>query len=122
VYYCQDCEKEFKLPKIIKEDHGQPEHNEVFRVCPLCFSRNIIKRPPRFCKYCGARLYTEGDYCNKRCERLAHEVWERERKRKRDWLASPLYSAIKEVEEYNKTHGTALSYGQYFGVIKNEHK
>lgn len=122
MYYCKDCKKEFKIPKVINETHFMPSGEEVYRVCPICLSKNVIKKPPRFCKYCGARLYVKGDYCNKTCERRAKEVWERERRRKRDWLASALYSAIKEVENYNKEHGTNLSYGQYFGVVKNECK
>lgn len=31
-----------------------------------------------------------------------------------------VYQIIKELEKYNKEHGTTLTYGQYVGVVDNQ--
>lgn len=119
MYYCKECEKEFKMPKVFFENHDCPyPHGEKSSLCPICLGENIIKREPRYCKCCGARLYKEGDYCNKTCKKRGEILWEMERQRKRDWQSSPLYNALKEVEDYNLQNNKNLSYGQYFAMVK----
>ena len=119
MYICRDCEKEFRKYKVIIETHNMTSSPyEEFHVCPICFSTNIKKKEANHCKCCGARMYKEGDYCNSTCRRRGELLWEMERQKKQAWLKSPLYLALKEVEEYNSEHGTNLSYGQYFSGVR----
>ncbi len=119
MYCCQDCGKIFRKYKVITEKHNLTAMPyEEINVCPFCFSTNITKKQVNYCKCCGARMYKEGDYCNNTCRRRGEMLWEKERRKKQAWLEHPLYAALKEVEQYNKEHGTNLSYGQYFAQKK----
>ena len=118
MYYCTDCNKRFFDPKIVFERHGAvcpPYEKHV--MCPYCESGNIVLLEVRHCRFCGAKLpyNAAGDYCDAACEKRGKRLWELEAKRRKERVLSPVYAAVRAVEEYNKTHGTHLSYGGYFG-------
>lgn len=119
MYYCTDCKKKFFDPKIYFERHGldSPPYEKIM-LCPYCESEDIAYIEARHCKCCGARLSydNKGDYCNKACETRGKRLFELEAKRRKLRLVSPLYAAVRAVEEYNKEHGTNLSYGTYYGT------
>ena len=45
-------------------------------------------------------------------------MWQREVKKRRNSLKSPLQMVVKECAEYNKAHGTKYSYGQYVALVR----
>lgn len=119
MYYCQDCEKQFKNKKIITETHGLAcEPYETLEVCPFCHGVNVKKLPVKYCMCCGARMTGTGDYCSAACRRRGEYLWAKQRSQKEKWDRHPLNLAIKEVEKYNKENGKNLSYGQYFAGVR----
>ena len=119
MYYCQDCEKEFRKLKVIIETHDLPSGPyEKYLVCPHCHSTNVKEKPAKYCGCCGARMSGDGDYCSAACKKRGEYLWAKERSQKERWEKHPLNLAIKEVERYNKEHGTNLSYGQYFAKVR----
>ncbi|MBQ0084055.1 MAG: hypothetical protein KBS52_04745 [Clostridiales bacterium] len=117
MYYCQDCKRKFNSPKKITETHSLPcPPYEVFYVCPFCLGADFKKIEPRYCKCCGARVYKKGDYCSVSCKKQGEYLYEMQRKRRKELFESPLYRAVRQVEEYNRKNGTHLSYGQFFAM------
>lgn len=121
MYYCQDCEKKFNYLKREEEKHGlsSPPY-EVFYVCPYCGGSRIQKIEPRYCKCCGARMYGSGDYCSASCKKRGEYMWKMQRRRQQLLKESPLFAAVREVDEFNRNNGTHLSYGQYFALVSNK--
>lgn len=121
MYCCTDCKKEFEYVEIVFETHGldTPPY-ERLRRCPFCHSVNIEECESRHCKFCGSRLKDNTDYCSARCKKAGEIYYAAQQKRKREFLNSPVADAVREVEEYNKTHGTKYSYGQYFAKKESD--
>ena len=117
MYCCTDCKKEFEYVEIVFETHGMetPPFERIKR-CPFCHSTDILERESRHCKFCGSRLKENGEYCSSRCKKAGEIYYAAQQKRKTEFLGSPVAQAIREVEEYNKIHGTKYSYGQYFAL------
>ncbi|MCQ2478074.1 MAG: hypothetical protein MJ091_02490 [Clostridia bacterium] len=70
------------------------------------------------CRCCGARLKDgKTEYCNERCRRRGQRLWRLEQIRRRKWLSDPIGHTVRNVEEYNKSHGTNLSYGQFVAQV-----
>ncbi len=67
-------------------------------------------------------MYKKGDYCSSSCKKRGEYLFETEKIRKKELFESPLYKAVREIEKYNKTHGTHLSYGQYFARKQAENE
>lgn len=82
--------------------------------CPECKSDRVGLYEGKFCACCGIRIEEWQEYCSPDCERLAKILKEREEKRKKLVRSFELSLAVREVEDYNRTHGTRLSYGEYF--------
>ena len=120
MYYCLDCNKKFEKPLIINESHGLSSPPfEKFSVCPFCKSTDFKEISASYCRCCGARISkTENDFCSDSCKVQYERLKKAEYKRKKQLFESPLYSLLREVEEYNKLHKTSFSYGQYVAIIK----
>ena len=73
------------------------------------------------CRYCGARL-KEGrtEYCNDLCRRAGQYLWQKQQRRRRKWLNSPLSHIVARVEEYNRANKTTYSYGYFVAYIVPE--
>lgn len=66
------------------------------------------------CKRCNAKFSTHSvskRLCH-RCGNTPEDIAWRAAERKKK-MASPLERLLQEIAEYNQTHGTSLSYGQY---------
>lgn len=122
MYYCKDCGCEFEKAEILAQTHGlsRPPY-EKHAACPCCGSGNFHEKAARHCRCCGARL-PEGahDYCNAECKARGKKLWEKERYRRHLSRIDPISVIIREADEYNKTHGTEYSYGQYVAFIRPE--
>ena len=117
MYRCLDCKGEFCFVKIDVERHGLDTPPFARRsLCPYCESDNIIYDTEPHCRYCGSRLREKKDYCSADCRRRDYICRQMDEKRRKYLADSPLTAAIKEVESYNKEHGTRLTYGQYFAL------
>lgn len=89
--------------------------------CPFCESEDIRLANFTHCRCCGAKLQNnEQEYCSKDCEKKGKILWEKERRRKKLSLISPLNLTLKEIADYNKKHNTKYSYGQYIALKKEK--
>lgn len=105
MYFCENCGSSF----------------EKNITCPFCNSNDIRVADFTHCRCCGARLIEgQKEYCSDECKKKGKILWERERRRKRLSLISPLNLVLKEIAEYNKQHNTKLSYGEYVALIKEK--
>ena len=120
---CSDCGSQFEKPEIYLETHGfnAPPFEER-RCCPFCKSANIHEKALTHCRCCGAKLPEGREYCSESCRRRGEAMWRAERLRRRLAKANPISRIIKETEEYNKTHGTDYSYGEYVAYILPKNK
>lgn len=120
MYHCKECGKKFERPKIVKETHnlnGPPF--EKFALCPFCNSTNFNEIIIKHCHCCGARLKPHQiEFCSDECKITAEKLRLEEYKRLKKLNENPLVIMIKEVDEYNATHNTKFSYGQYVTLIK----
>lgn len=124
MYTCKNCGCEFENAKIVYQSHGllNPPYEEIF-VCPDCESTNFENKKVTHCRCCGAKLLNnEKKYCSDKCEKLGIALRQKEQKRKKEYLESPICRLVKEVENYNKTHRTNYSYGQYVALVKPKGK
>ena len=124
MYYCQDCGVEFEMPLIVTETHSltTPPYEKLY-VCPSCKGMSYREKLSTHCRCCGAKLLnTNSDYCNDECKKRGKAMWEAERKRRRLTFTNPIAIIIRETEEYNRSHGTNYSYGQYVAFIRPEVK
>ncbi len=105
MYFCESCGSFFEEKKV----------------CPFCESKRVRIADFTHCRCCGAKLVQgQREYCSDNCKKKGEFLWERERRRRRLSLISPLNLVLKEIAEYNKKHNTKLSYGQYVSLIKEK--
>lgn len=122
MYYCQDCKKEFEYVEVVFERHNLDSPPfERLKLCPFCHSENFKELSGTHCKYCGSKLSAKGDYCSSYCRHQGERLWEKEREEKLARKKSLLELTLKEIESYNKSHNTNLSYGEYI-ALKKENK
>ena len=121
--YCYECGSNFETPKKIYEKHClDTQPYEVLLVCPFCKSSHISEENTSHCRCCGSKLpLGRREYCSKECEEKGKTMWEKQRRKKKKALLNPLNLTVKELENYNKTQGTNLSYGEYVS-LKNQKK
>lgn len=87
-----------------------------------------MKKEIRNCLVCGNEFETRTEdqlYCSKECKQMADEERRRLRNIQRRRSPSRLDAFMKQVDEYNRKHGTHLSYGKYrekFGYHELEGK
>lgn len=115
MYHCTDCGAKFLYAEVVYETLGldTPPYKRILR-CPACHSDEIEEKEEYHCNFCGAKLREKGKYCSDRCREAGERYYAAEAKNREIFSSSPLAAAVREVDEYNKTHGTKYSYGQYF--------
>lgn len=116
MFYCNNCGSVFENTKIedIKNEKGLPN-------CPHCESSDIKLVNFTHCRCCGAKLQSgQLLYCSCDCKKKGELLWEKERRRKKLQLLSPLSIVIRELAEYNKEHNTNYTYGQYVAIITGQ--
>ena len=124
MYICENCKKTFSSPAKITEKHGlsAPPY-EILCICPYCKSENYRNIKTRYCRYCSAkRRDTQSNYCSDSCKNRGEEIWGNQKTYTERLLSSPIYKATRMVTRYNKTHGTNLSYGQFFAIYSDKEK
>ena len=121
MYYCRDCGCRFLQPERYYETHGlgAPPYEKVY-YCPNCKSTDFCEEEKHYCRACGARIKNGGEYCSSLCRRRGDEMRKRERLRRIADEKNPLLLIVRETEEYNKQHGTTLSYGEYTALVMPE--
>ena len=70
----------------------------------------------KYCKFCGAEIITESPH--KKICKFCEEYNKLSNIEKRQRIYEPLWNITAEIEQYNKTHGTVLSYGKYVALLK----
>lgn len=118
MYICTDCGRKFEKLDVIFERHyiDFPPFEGV-AVCPFCKSTNVKEEKIKRCHYCGIRLVDKQDFCSKECREMGTHLWQIEQRRRRKNTTHPLNIMIREVEQYNREHGTCYTYGQYISRI-----
>lgn len=118
MYRCHECKNEFSTPETATETHGlQFPPYETYSLCPICKSTDI-EEITYFCKCCGARLKENTEYCSEHCRARGEAMLKREQKNKEFLENSPILKTVRAADEYNRTHGTNLTYGQYAAFIE----
>lgn len=120
MYCCLDCNRKFEKPLKVNERHGLScPPFESFSVCPFCRSTDFKEVIASHCRCCGARILDDKNgFCSNACKVQYERLKKAEYKCKKQAFESPLYSLLREVEEYNKLHKTSFSYGQYVAIVK----
>lgn len=119
MYYCQDCKKEFEFVEVVFQRHGLDNPPfERLKLCPFCHSDNFKELTGTHCRYCGSKLSIKGDYCSIYCRKIGEKLWEKETNEKFERKKSLLQLTLQEIDSYNKSHKTRLSYGQYIELKK----
>ena len=115
MYRCTDCGSKFEYAEIVCEKLGlkEPPYKRIRR-CPFCHSGELEEFEANHCHYCGVKLDTQDKYCSQRCKKAGELAFAAEAQRRGEFLSSAVASAVREVTQYNKEHGTKYSYGQYF--------
>ncbi len=124
MYYCHECKTHFKEVAKIIEKHGlsSPPYETVC-VCPNCKGQNFEKEKSKYCRCCGAKLTSaQKEFCSSGCQNKGEKLFKKEKNHKQQQLESPIYSAVRQVDAYNKAHNTRLSYGRFFATAKNSQK
>ena len=119
MYYCNDCESEFKIYKTIYEKHNldEPPYEKSY-LCPFCGGNNIKEIEFTHCRCCGRRITkTDKKYCSDECERKGERLWKLQNKRIKLEKANPLNVILRELNDYNKVNNSNFSYGQYVALI-----
>lgn len=74
----------------------------------------VINTFKHICKVCGARFTStsrHSEYCSTECSEYGRE--QKRQSLRRSQSLEPLLKICREIDAYNKEHGTRLSYGQY---------
>lgn len=124
MYYCNNCKREFESFKKLTETHNldNPPFENTY-VCPFCESADVKETVITHCRYCGAKLRGEQKiYCSDDCKTKGMIIWKRQMSKQKHLIESPLYSIVRELDNYNKINNKKLSYGQYVAIVKGEKK
>ena len=74
----------------------------------------VVNTYKHVCSVCGVRFTStsrHSEYCSAECSEYGREQKRRAYRKSRS--LEPLLSICREIDAYNKEHGTRLSYGQY---------
>ncbi len=115
MYKCKKCDAVFNYCDIFMERfYPNVLPSAVRKHCPSCKSDRVTLYDGKYCACCGVAIDEWQEYCSAECEHTAKILREREEKRKRLVRSLEISVAVREVENYNREHGTRLSYGEYF--------
>lgn len=121
MYICLECGYEFKKAKKLTENHSldNPPYEKIY-VCPVCNSGDIEEKKTAHCHCCGAKILKSKypDYCCEACKIKGEKLKQKETEYKERLMGSPIYTLVRELEEYNNRHKTKYSYGQYIALVK----
>lgn len=134
---CKICGKAFESKRgdavycspQCQYDGQKKRKNEYYR---RKYGQDQQAPPPRFCDICGVEIPKDSPrkkYCSEECAykgmlkrsekcnqiKRAEEAKAKTNKRK---TIPPLDKILKDLNQYNKKHGTHLSYGQYVQMIE----
>lgn len=117
MFECRKCGHEFRTARVDYTRHNldAPPYEATLR-CPECDSSELTYHPKKFCGFCGHEIPRNKKYCDEHCEKLGEWYRKREEEKKKKIYEFDVSKAIREVDEYNKTHSTDYSYGQYFAL------
>lgn len=118
MYYCTNCKKEFMFAKVYYERAGTGVTDyERFLLCPHCDSNEFYEKKGGYCRCCGIKIRLPSrEYCSESCRKNGERLWQRQKERQMGQFVDPLVLAVKEVDDYNKSKGCKLSYGQYYAL------
>ncbi len=119
MFICNACGTEFSEAKILIETHGltSPPFEKI-SVCPFCASSNFRETVFSHCRCCGARLReNEMGYCSDACKEKGEALRRKELKRLKERYNSPINEILRKRDEYNLSHNTRYSYGQFVAII-----
>lgn len=115
MYYCSDCRREFEFAKVYYEP--TPKGDRKLLLCPHCDSVDYEEKRGEYCSFCGRKVPYYGQrYCSDSCKNSGEKMFLRQKEMEEKRKTSPLYKAVKEVEDYNRINGCTLSYGQYYAL------
>ena len=119
MFVCKNCYTSFTTPKTEIERHGKTEPPyEEFHCCPRCESRNFYETAGGYCRCCGRKIARGKEYCNETCRKQGEALWAKQRAAREKQKNDPMQVLIRKTEEYNKKHGTRLSYGQFTAYLE----
>lgn len=123
--YCRDCRKNRKaeISKLLREEMKVKckliprigERPKTNLVCPICkIEFTPVNHTQRYCKDCRANRGKEI------AKYLADERYKRKYKeeKRRIFGQKSIFDICKDIDEYNRKHGTHLSYGKYVGMME----
>jgi len=119
MYYCPDCGLEFEKPLKTFCTHSftSPPYEKKY-CCPDCKGESFFEKNTTHCRCCGAKLRSGAiEFCSDSCRKKGEKLWKREIKRRKLNTENPINNIVRQLEIYNKTHGTDYSYGQYIAII-----
>ncbi|MBE6769798.1 MAG: hypothetical protein E7548_03480 [Ruminococcaceae bacterium] len=119
MFVCKNCYTSFVAPKTEIERHGKTEPPyEEFHCCPNCESRSFYETAGGYCRSCGRKIAAGKEYCNETCRKQGEALWAKQRAAREAQKNDPMQVLIRKTEEYNKKHGTRLSYGQFTAYLE----
>lgn len=124
MYTCLECGCEFDNPAKLTETHSlcNPPYEKIY-VCPSCKSTSFKEKTIKHCRCCGAKLILDNsDYCSDICKAKGEKLRLKEIEHKKLLSNSPIYSLVREVDDYNQKNNTKLSYGQFVAFVKSKKK
>ena len=89
------------------------------RICAICFGVFVIGNAnQRICDECKEyRPELVAEYKKER-DRLSHAARQEKRKAAKTKRTTPINKIVVDINEYNKRHGTLLSYGKYVALME----
>lgn len=91
----------------------------LLETCIKCYLHDI-NNARKICAECGKEFFSPNTvvkFCCKRCATLYNK---KSAKRKKQPKKQTLDEVLAELNEYNKTHGTHLTYGKYQEMLFKE--
>lgn len=119
MYRCKDCGFEFLYAEKLSEYHNLSSPPfESIKICPNCKGNNFYEIKIPHCRYCGKTLkHNENEYCTAECRRKGEIMWSQQAKRKNKYEQNSLVRITKELEKYNRKHGSLYTYGIYVAKV-----
>ena len=118
MFVCKNCGETFNIPKAVAERHNLSEAPfETLHFCPKCDSADLYETAGGYCRNCGRKIAKGKEYCNDTCRKQGEALWAKQRADREKLKDDPMLKLIRQTNEYNKRHGTRLSYGQFTAYL-----